>query len=429
MKGSNTRALATFAASLFFLALSTDPSFSVQGKERAGSGFQMLFDEVCRHLEEGFIFPDRARALLREKGSLFREKAGKAENLEGFAAVANEFLEMLHTSHTVFLPRGSQEFYQYVSVFGNLPPIRALFPRGGARYPSIGVYTRLIEGKRFVVWLLDGGPAAKAGARRGDEIIDADGKPFHPIRSFSGKAGKPVSLCVRRHREGKPLALRVVPVSVQPHQEFLDAETASVRVFRLLGRKIGYIHIWSYAGEDFHQAFLDEISGGKLAEADSLILDLRDGLGGANPSYLNVFNRNVPVIEFADKSGKAVRFDTQWRKPVVLLVNGGSRSGKEVFAFGFKKFRLGTIIGERTSGAVLGGRIIPLSDGSLFFMAATGGTVDGVDLEGVGVQPDIEVPMPIQYLDGKDIQLVKAIENLLGKKLPASSNPGGEESP
>jgi hypothetical protein len=41
------------------------------------------------------------------------------------------------------------------------------------------------------------------------------------------------------------------------------------------------------------------------------------------------------------------------RRPVAMPVNGGTRSGREILAFGFKKYRLGEVIGTSTEGAVL----------------------------------------------------------------------------
>jgi len=35
--------------------------------------------------------------------------------------------------------------------------------------------------------------------------------------------------------------------------------------------------------------------------------------------------------------------DYQWRKPVVMLVNNGTRSGKEI-AYGLKQYKIGTVI-------------------------------------------------------------------------------------
>ncbi len=407
---------AVMSALIFVVMVAVSPARAGSEPNPPPRGrFTKLFGEICAHLDREFFRPDRWRALIARERAAMEGKVARARTLEAFAELVNEFLGELKTSHTSFFPKGSKDFFHYVSVFGKLPQISRLFRNRPIRYPSIGVYPAVIDGRTHVLWVLDGSPAARAGIRQGDEIVRADGHPFHPIESLKKRIGQPVHLEIRRHRDGPIVPVEVVPALVDPHQEFLDAELASVRVFPRRGRRIGYIRIWSYAGEDYHQAFLDEIAGGRLQEADALILDLRDGLGGANPSYLNVFNRNVPVIRFAGRSGPGRTFDPQWRKPVVLLINGGSRSGKEVFAFGFQKYGLGKIIGERSAGAVTAGRIIPLSDGSLLYLAAAGGTVDGIDLEGVGVTPDLLVPMPIPYLAGRDVQLARALECLAGE--------------
>jgi carboxyl-terminal processing protease len=92
-----------------------------------------------------------------------------------------------------------------------------------------------------------------------------------------------------------------------------------------------------------------------------------------------------------------------------MLVNGGTRSGKEVLAYGFKKNGFGKVIGERTAGALLAGTAFLLSDGSLLILAVEDAAVDGERIEGKGVPPSIEVPFDIRYAAGKDPQLDKAI--------------------
>jgi len=69
----------------------------------------------------------------------------------------------------------------------------------------------------------------------------------------------------------------------------------SIEIIKRDGRKIGYVHIWSYA-EQYQQLLEEEIAFGKLKEADSLILDLRDGWGGASPNYLNILQKKVPIM-------------------------------------------------------------------------------------------------------------------------------------
>jgi carboxyl-terminal processing protease len=102
----------------------------------------------------------------------------------------------------------------------------------------------------------------------------------------------------------------------------------------------------------------------------------------------------------------------RWRKPVAMLINSGTRSGKEVLAHGFKKNGFGSVIGERTAGALLAGTAFLLSDGSLLIVAVNDAAVDGERVEGKGVDPTIKVPFDIRYAAGQDPQLDKAVEML-----------------
>lgn len=110
----------------------------------------------------------------------------------------------------------------------------------------------------------------------------------------------------------------------------------------------------------------------------------------------------------------------------VLLVNKATRSGKEIFAFGAQKYGLATVIGERTAGAVVAGRLFPLPNGDLLYLAVRGSRIDGITLEGVGVVPDIVVPMDIRYRGGSDPQLARALEFLDRRLSPQPAAAAGE---
>jgi carboxyl-terminal processing protease len=94
------------------------------------------------------------------------------------------------------------------------------------------------------------------------------------------------------------------------------------------GRRIGYVHVWNYAG--YQEALEGLLSEGILSDADALIWDLRDGWGGAVPEYLDLFNTRAPTMRVADRSGPHAFENVAWRKSVAMLVNGGTRSSKEV---------------------------------------------------------------------------------------------------
>ena len=88
-------------------------------------------------------------------------------------------------------------------------------------------------------------------------------------------------------------------------------------------------------------------------------------------------------MQLINRSGASEFEDVKWRKPVAMLVNGGTRSGKEVLAYGFRKYRLGEVIGTRTEGAVLAATAFLIGAG-LLLLAVEDVLVDGERLEGVG---------------------------------------------
>jgi carboxyl-terminal processing protease len=217
---------------------------------------------------------------------------------------------------------------------------------------------------------------------------------------------------IHRAAEGPVTNVTVKPEQIQPGDEFEAALKNSARIIESNGRHIGYIHLWSYAGDQYQALLEKTLSTGKFKDADALIWDLRDGWGGADPRYLRIFDPHGPTMTLTDRDGKTQIVEFRWRKPVALLINDGTRSGKEVLAFGFKKNAYGEVIGERTAGALLAATAFLLSDGSLLILAVEDAAVDGERLEGKGVAPTIEVQNVLPYAAGKDAQLDRAIEAL-----------------
>jgi carboxyl-terminal processing protease len=96
-----------------------------------------------------------------------------------------------------------------------------------------------------------------------------------------------------------------------------------------------------------------------------------------------------------------------------MLINGGTRSGKEVLAYGFKKYRLGELVGTQTKGAVLAATAFVVGSG-LLLLAVEDVRVDGERLEGVGVTPTIEVQPEAASAGSNDPQLSRAVAVLSG---------------
>ena len=146
----------------------------------------------------------------------------------------------------------------------------------------------------------------------------------------------------------------------------------------------------------------------------------------------------MPSDRFSMKFGKTYQYCARPERnsppavvngPLVCLINETSASDGDIFPYRFKTLKLGTLIGKRTWGGVVGIRgTLPLLDGgSLNKPEFAPYSPDGKGwiIEGVGVEPDIVVDNdPAREFAGVDDQLNKAIEVILedlktkGREIP-----------
>jgi len=375
-----------------------------------------VFDEAWRIVRDKFYDHNLKGLDWEAVGNRHRADYENARTDAERSAAINAMLAELGASHTHHYTRDETAYYELGDIFSYKlrRDIPKFFSDRTVAYAGIGMFTKAIDGKIFVSAVFPGQPADKAGLLLGDEIVSADGAPFEAVGSFRGKAGKMVALKVRRVANGPLIDVAVEPKQIEPDDTFAAALKDSARIVEANGRRIGYVRIWSYADNKYQKLLEEVLSDGKLKDADALVWDLRGGWGGAQPFYLNVFNPFGPTMTLTGRDGEAHVVNYRWKKPVALLIDNGTRSGKEVLAYGFKKNSYGPVIGERSAGALLAATAFLLSDGSLLILAVEDASVEGERLEGIGVTPTIEVPFDIRYAAGKDPQLAKAIEVLAG---------------
>jgi carboxyl-terminal processing protease len=387
-----------------------------QPDEAAAESNQADFDQVWELVRDRFYDPHLNGLDWEEERTRFRPQAASAESREDGAAVINTMLAKLGASHTLYYTREDPAYYQLADIFAGALEHRGLdriFPNGNVSYPGIGVFTEADDlGRAYITGVIEGAPAHGAGVLVGDELLSADDQPFRPVESFRNKVGRPVSLKIRRAAGAAPIAISVSPTDLHPNEMFLRGLKESARVIVTDKVRIGYVHVWSYASRRIQSALEDLMSDGPLKDADALVFDLRGGWGGAQPQYLDLFNPRAPTMQVKDRSGETSFVDVKWRKPVAMLINEGTRSGKEVLAYGFKQYRIGELIGHRTEGAVLAATAFLIGDDGLLLLAVEDVLVDGQRLEGVGVTPTIEVPFDWRYAAGRDPQFDRAVQIL-----------------
>ncbi len=179
--------------------------------------------------------------------------------------------------------------------------------------------------------------------------------------------------------------------------------------------RVGYIYVPD-TGRTGQTELVRQFSG--QFQKEGLIVDERFNSGGQIPDrFVELLNR--PLYNYwAVRDGR----DWQWPPvaqvgPTVMLINGWSGSGGDLFPLYFKQAGIGPLIGTRTWGGLIGiSGVPPLVDGGVVTVPTFGiYSTDGRWIvEGHGVDPDIEVvDDPSLMQDGGDPQLDRAIQEVL----------------
>jgi len=211
----------------------------------------------------------------------------------------------------------------------------------------------------------DGTPAAKAGIREGDQIIEVDGVSTRDLslsevaNRLRGKPGTPVSIKIRRAGEERPLHFRLI-------RDVIVIRDVSYAGF--LEEGIGYIRLTrfsKFSPKQVKEAVLSLKSQG----LKGLILDLRSNPGGLLDAAIEIVNFFVPKGELivytkgrtkhANRKYYATKDPILPETPLVVLVNGASASASEIVAGAIQDLDRGLVIGSRTYGKGLVQTLIP----------------------------------------------------------------------
>jgi tricorn protease len=179
--------------------------------------------------------------------------------------------------------------------------------------------------------------------------------------------------------------------------------------------KAGYIHIPDMGANgyaEFHRYFLVEL------DYDGVIVDVRfNGGGHVSQLLLEKLARKRIGYDLSRWMGAMPYPEESVCGPLVALTNEMAGSDGDIFSHSFKLMKLGTLIGRRTWGGVIGiwprnwlvdGTITTQPEFSFWF------TDVGWGVENYGTDPDIEIDItPQDHAAGKDPQLDAAIAHIL----------------
>jgi len=280
------------------------------------------------------------------------------------------------------------------------------------KFGGIGAMVTVKDEQVTIIAPIPGSPAAEAGIRAGDVILEVNGTSTsgmslaEAVLSIRGPEGTPVTLLVQHQGEPEPEEIEIIRGEIKlPSVHFEMKED------------IAYINITYFSGRTDEE--LSQVIG-NIDErvATGIILDLRSNPGGLLEAVVDAtsyFLREGVVVNVRDKQGElTTRYVTSGRVvtdlPMVVLVDSYSASGSEVMAGALRDNSRATIAGSKTYGKGSVNMVHPLKDGSsLSITAARWLTPDGHTIEGEGLTPDYElepegdaIEWAIDYLKRQD---------------------------
>ncbi len=258
-------------------------------------------------------------------------------------------------------------------------------------------------------------------AKVGERIVAVNGQPVSRTRPpqalLVNQAGTKVELTLAS-RASKDTRRNVVVTTLADevparYREWVERNRAWVHEHS--DGRVGYFHLpdmMSAGFAEFHRYFRAE------CDRDALIVDVRYNRGGhVSELLLEKVARRRVGYNMARWARPTPYPDEAVAGPVVALTNEHAGSDGDIFSHGFKLMGIGTLVGTRTWGGVIG--IWPrhaLVDGtettqpefSFWFKDV------GWGVENYGTDPQIEVDnAPQDALANADRQLEKALETAL----------------
>jgi tricorn protease len=267
--------------------------------------------------------------------------------------------------------------------------------------------------------------------KAGEYLLAVKGRDVRPPADlysfFENTAEKIVEITVGPNPDGTSSRLvQVVPIANEGALRNRDwVEGNLKKVDKATGGRVAYVYVPNTAQPGhtyFKRYFFPQ------AHKDAVIVDERFNGGGSVADYYIDILRRPFISNWAMRYGDDLKTPTaSIQGPKVMIIDEMAGSGGDLLPWMFRKFKIGTLVGQRTWGGLVGVLGFPvLMDGGSITAPnlAIWTPEEGWVVENEGVPPDIAVEQtPADVIAGRDPQLEKAIEVAMAelKKNPPPS--------
>lgn len=253
--------------------------------------------------------------------------------------------------------------------------------------------------------------------RAGEYLLAVQGRellpPENPYARFENTAGKIVEITVGPRPDGRGArTVSVVPIENEVglrNRAWVEGNLR--RVNEATDGRVAYVYLPNTAGLGhtyFRRYFYPQ------AHKQAIILDERYNGGGLLPDYYIDLLRRPHLAWWTMRYGRDLATPmAAIQGPKVMIVDQWAGSGGDLLPWMFRKLEMGTLVGKRTWGGLVGilGFPVLMDGGGVTAPNLAIWTEDGWVVENEGVPPDVEVEqLPAALAAGRDPQLERAIE-------------------
>ncbi len=223
------------------------------------------------------------------------------------------------------------------------------------KFKGIGIETLLIQDTFHISYVIENGPASKAGLEVGmqilainDSIVSGKEMVYEELRALISQEEE-ITLSATANNSKKEFKLSP--------QEF--ATNAAENHFKI-DKKTGYIYLERFTSKsynDFMKALETLVQENKL---ENLIIDLRDNPGGYLPETSKILSqlfkeRDRLLLYTEGEKSEKLEYKTTGKcffdiGNIAVLINEGSASGSEILAGAIQDWDRGVIVGSRSFG-------------------------------------------------------------------------------